>query len=127
MLNTCRRIAKAMARALVDLLSLAMLLPTLAISFTMYKLTLLVMLYLLKDISYQHISAAADAIKRAVAQLRAEGWDGLKVRLLEVLDVIKATAVQLTTDFSAWVKRQITRVKDDLGSDAPIAGIVLNT
>ena len=127
MLNTCRRIAKAMARALVDLLSLAMLLPTLAISFTMYKLTLLVMLYLLKDISYQHISAVVDVIKQTVAQLRAEGWDGLKVRLLAVLDVIKTTAVQLTTDFSAWVKRQIAQVTDDLGSDAPIAGIVLNT
>ena len=127
MLNTCRRIAKAMARALVDLLSLAMLLPTLAITFTMYKLTVLVMLYLLKDISYQHISAVADAIKKSVAKLRAEGWDGLKVRLMAVLDMIKDTAVHLTTDFSAWVKRQIARLTEDLGPNAPIAGIVLNT
>ncbi len=126
MLKNARRIAKSMARALVDLLSLAALLPTVAITFTMYKLTLLILLYLMKDISYRHVAAVADAIKQAVAQLRAEGWDGLKVRLLVALETIKTVALRLATDFSAWINRQIIRLTTDLGPEASIALNVLS-
>ncbi len=125
MLKTARRIAKAMARALVDLLALVSLFPVLAVTFTMYKIILLIVFYMLKDLSYRHVGAVVDAIKHVVSRLRDEGWDGLKVRFLAALDLIKSTSILLVANFSAWVDRQIARLTADLGSDASIAITIL--
>ena len=126
MLKNARRIAKAMCRALVDLLALASLLPALGMSFTLYRITLLIVLYLLKDVSVRHLGAIVDAIKCAIADLRAFQFGGLKQWFFAQLDSIKAEASRITVNFLTWINVQIEKLIADLGPDANIGLRMLN-
>jgi len=98
-----RRFVKAAARATIDLVALMALFPALAISYTSYRVTLIVAMYFLQELSMENFGTAVDLVKTIVAEVREEGLEGVVKRFSVVVNSISNAIVDMAKSFYQWV------------------------
>ena len=96
-----KTIGKAASRALVDLAALLTLFPILAISFTWYRVTLLVAAYMLRNFTC-NAEDIADKVNALYAYVRDEGWEGLKSRVKAAIERVKSTLGRAIQKLRGW-------------------------
>jgi hypothetical protein len=114
-----RRFVQGACRAVVDLVSLMTLFPVLAVSYTGYRITVIVMLYCLKDLSVEQLGTAVDQVKVIVAQIRDEGWDGIELRLYRAIHAVGHAAAKIANSIYAWVGGAVLGLVAGLWPEAP--------
>jgi hypothetical protein len=113
------RFVQGACRAVIDLVSLMTLFPVLAVSYTGYRISVIVMIYFLKDISVDQLGAVVDQVKVIVAQIREEGWDGIELRLYRAINAVGHAAAKIANFIYAWVGGKVLGLMAGLWPEAP--------
>ena len=98
-----KKFVMASARAAVDLASLMTLLPAMAISYTSYRVVLIVTVYFLRELSAENFGVAVDQVKTIVAEIREEGPNGILERLSRAVNAIGRAVVDTAKSIYQWV------------------------
>jgi hypothetical protein len=122
-----RRFVQGACRAVVDLVSLMTLFPVLAVSYTGYRIAVIIMLYALKDISVEQLGAVVDQVNVIVAEIREEGLEGLKSRLYAVAQTVAKATVDMAKSIYSWASNKMSEIVADFRSQAPTAPIYMLT